>query len=518
MSYTKAAVTIESHESAPAWAQQNALLWKRRRHSSYHHPPRSLDAVDTDVFLLKVDLFLSELVRRLDFLESYGQIRLDAGIASAYATLETVRDSCSHASGELIGAGRRRAHILLETLEAQYHGAWATKDTVEQKLSAGMRLLEDFLADCEERAQSMGEVSRLGAMAGDLMDQGRRKVDEGLEKAKGVVDDGLEKAKGVVDDGLERAKGVVDDGLERARRAKASLGESIERAMARAQEHGLIRYDDLPQPWQVNPHIRRGYRFSATKVDCLRSVLTVFSNETVNIWSHAVGLVVVLALALHWYPSSVNFSASAPADVAIAAVFFLAAAKCLVCSAVWHTMSSIAQQSVLERFACVDYSGISLLIAASIITTEYTAFYCEPASRRAYMAATAALGLAGIAVSWHPRFNGADMSAARVAFYVGLALSGFLPLVQLAATRGPAWCLSFYAPVFKSIAVYLLGACVYAAKIPERWRPGLFDYVGGSHNLWHLAVLAGIFFHYLAMQEFFAGAFRRARTDGCHLA
>ena len=438
---------------------------------------------------MQVDLFLSELARRLDFIESYGQLKLDAGISRAHATLEAVRDSCSYASGELIGAGRRRAKNLVDTLEAQYQGALATRDTLEQKIHAGLHLLESFLADCEGRAYAIRETG-LGAMAGGLMDEGRRVVDEGLEKAKEVV----------------------DEGIERARRAKESLKESTEKAIARAREHGLIGYDDLPHPWRVNPHIIRGYRFTESKLECIWSVLSV-SNETVNIWSHAVGLIIVLAIAFYIYPMSVNFSMSTNADVLIAAVFFIAACKCLVCSTMWHTMNGIAKQTLLERFACVDYTGISLLIAASIMTTEYTAFYCEPISRWIYMGTTAVLGICGIIIPWHPTFNRPDMSWARVGFYVLLALSGFIPAVQLNLTRGPAWCYYFYAPVAKSVAVYLIGACVYASKIPERWWPGGFDYVGGSHNLWHLAVLGGILFHYVAMQDFFAGAFLRAEQQ-----
>jgi len=164
----------------------------------------------------------------------------------------------------------------------------------------------------------------------------------------------------------------------------------------------------------------------------------------------------------------------------------------------------------MERFACVDYTGISFLVAASIMTTEYTAFYCEPKSRYFWMTLTALLGLGGTILPWHPTFNRADMAWARVGFYVTLASTGFMPVVQIMATRGPSWALFFYAPIFKSIAVYFTGALLYAMKLPEKWFPGMFDYVGGSHNIWHVAVLGGILFHYLAMQEFFAKAFMRA--------
>lgn len=506
MAHTHAHASVLIESSSEQSRGSLPPLRNRRRHS-YHHRRRSIDPVEDDALLLKLDLFLSELGRRLDFLESYGNIKWDAGLARAYATLEAVRDSCSHASGELIGAGRRRAKVLVETLEGRYQGALATRDTLEQKIHAGIRLLEDVLAEIEHRAETMREVS-LTAVAGGLVDEGRRRVDEGIEKAKEVVDEGRRR----IDEGLGKAREVVDEGLERARQAKESLKESVEHAIARAREHGLIAYEDLPHPWRVNPHIIRGYRFTESKVDCVRSVLQV-SNETVNIWSHALGLVIVLAIAFYFYPTSHNFSLSSTADVVIAAVFFIAACKCLVCSTMWHTMNSIAEQSLMERFACVDYTGISLLIAASIMTAEYTALYCEPISRTIYMTTTAVLGVGGILVAWHPTFNRPDMSWARVAFYVSLAVSGFIPVIQLNLTRGPAWCYYFYAPVAKSVLVYLLGACVYASKIPERWWPGGFDYIGGSHNLWHLAVLGGILFHYMAMQDFFANAFERAKMS-----
>lgn len=214
----------------------------------------------------------------------------------------------------------------------------------------------------------------------------------------------------------------------------------------------------------IDPHIIKGYRFSDSKVECVKSIFDV-SNETVNIWSHVIGLVIVLAIAFHFYPSSVNFSQSSGTDILFAAMFFFAACKCLVCSIMWHTMSSIAEQGLMERFACVDYTGISLLIAASIMTTEYTAFYCEPVSRSIYIFLTATLGVGGVILPWHPTFNRADMNWARVLFYVSLAATGFAPVFQLSWTRGGAWSWYFYSPIIKSITVYLVGALIYAGQV-----------------------------------------------------
>lgn len=322
-------------------------------------------------------------------------------------------------------------------MEDHYNNALAKRETLEAKAQAAMRVMEDFLTDLEARALAVRE-RRLSEILG-----------EGLR---------------IAEEGFERAKEVVDESLEKARRAKESLKESIQLAVKRAQEHGLIRYEDLPHPWRVNPHITKGYRFSESVVDCMRSIFIV-SNETVNIWSHAIGLVIVLSIAFHFYPSSVNFSQSSKTDIFFAAMFFFAACKCLVCSMMWHTMSSIAEQTLMERFACVDYTGISLLIATSIMTTEYTAFYCEPVSRWTYIIATALLGVGGVILPWHPTFNRADMNWFRVLFYVSLAATGFAPVFQLSWSRGSEWAYLFYSPITKSIVVYLVGAIIYASQV-----------------------------------------------------
>lgn len=399
-----------------------------------------------------------------------------------------MRARCSQVSGEVLGAGRQRAQVMVKTIEAAYQDAMMAKETLADKVTEGIGLLESLLSDFETRAYKMREQGM--AHAGTLMGSSRR----------------------VMDESFGRAREVFDEGIERALKASESLEEHIEKAIARARTHGLLRYEDLPLPWQCNPHIRRGYRFCESTVDCVRSVFGI-SNETINIWTHAIGLFIVLSIAFYFYPSSRNFSNSTTADVLIAAVFFFAACKCLVCSTMWHTMNSVANKTLLERFACVDYTGISLLIAASIMTTEYTAFYCEPVSRWIYMVSTLLLGIGGSILPWHPTFNRPDMAWARVAFYSTLGATGFAPIAQLNLTRGADWAWEFYSPIAKSIAVYIIGALVYASKVPERWFPGVFDYCGTSHNLWHLAVLGGILFHYFAMEEFFSQAFDRAKNE-----
>lgn len=177
-------------------------------------------------------------------------------------------------------------------------------------------------------------------------------------------------------------------------------------------------------------------------------------------------------------------------------------------------MNGISHQTLLERYACIDYTGISLLVGASIMTFEYTAFYCDPAPRWAYISLTAALSLAGVYLPWNPTFNRNDLAWVRVTFYVTLALTSLFPFAQLIYNRGLEYTSSFYTPALPSMAIYFVGAIIYAARVPERWLPGKFDYLGASHNIWHVAVLCGIVAHYFAMQEMFSQAHGRS-SDQC---
>ncbi|KAH7132031.1 adiponectin receptor protein 1 [Dendryphion nanum] len=483
-----------SHEEPPmrSYGTFSREEQRRRRHSSHHTSHTTPWAVDSENVQVLLENFISELGCRLDFLESYGHLRLDTGVEYAYSTLLAVREACSKISDGAIEEGRRRAGVFVETLEGRYKDALASKESLEQKVQEGVRLMEAYLTEFETRAYAIRDAG-IGSVAHEFYEGGRRRVDEGFERAREVMDSGLDKAR--------RTRETIELTIEHA----------VERALLRAKEHGLISYDDLPDPWKINPHIIKGYRFSEGKWACVRSVFGIH-NELFNIWSHMIGLFIVLSIAFYFYPRNVNFSISTNSDIFIAAVFFFAACKCLACSTIWHTMNSISHQTLLERFACVDYTGISLLVAASIMTTEYAAFYCEPTSRWTYMLTTAFLGIGGVILPWHPTFNRQDMAWLRVLFYVSLAATGFLPVGQLAATRGIAGAVYFYAPVTKSILVYLCGALLYASKVPERWFPGTFDYVGCSHNIWHVAVLFGILFHYTAMQDMFSQALLRAQT------
>ena len=52
-------------------------------------------------------------------------------------------------------------------------------------------------------------------------------------------------------------------------------------------------------------------------------------------------------------------------------------------------------------------------------------------------------------------------------------------------------------------AVYIIGAAIYALRIPERWYPRKFDRFGQSHNIFHVAVIIGAAIHFNESMKLF---------------
>jgi adiponectin receptor len=59
----------------------------------------------------------------------------------------------------------------------------------------------------------------------------------------------------------------------------------------------------------------------------------------------------------------------------------------------------------MKRAAILDYIGISLLIAASIVMTEYYGFYCDPFYARIYMITAGIAGAIGFILPWFDWFD-----------------------------------------------------------------------------------------------------------------
>lgn len=273
----------------------------------------------------------------------------------------------------------------------------------------------------------------------------------------------------------------------------------------------LIHYADLPMLWKNNEYILSGYRFIPLEnwSALLKSAFELH-NETINIHSHLAGALIVLPL---FWPSKGLDDQTTWADRLVQTIYLIAAMKCLVSSVVWHVFAGCANAKWFERAACIDYSGVALLVAASVWTTIYNEFYCQPNLAMLYSLTTLVVGIIGAVVPWAAWFNERKNKSLRIGVFLGMCFTSLAPFFHATYEHGLFKTLNFLAPIIPSLLCYIVGLTLYATNFPERYWPGSFDIFGHAHQFWHVSIVLAILLHYRAALAFHANRFEFSCTD-----
>lgn len=146
----------------------------------------------------------------------------------------------------------------------------------------------------------------------------------------------------------------------------------------------LLTYEELPEWYKDNEHIRDGYRpVSGSAVTSFRSLLYIH-NETINIYSHlipALAFIVAEGAVLRYL--NATYRDVKIQDGLVFSFFVLTAIACLSLSACYHTLTnhSLAVDSLWLR---MDFVGIVALTVGDFVSGIYMVFWCEPIQRAAY--------------------------------------------------------------------------------------------------------------------------------------
>ncbi|GEQ71906.1 hypothetical protein JCM33374_g5592 [Metschnikowia sp. JCM 33374] len=261
---------------------------------------------------------------------------------------------------------------------------------------------------------------------------------------------------------------------------------NFNRALKAAQK-GYLHYYQLPLSWRENRYIIHGYRFNLSHREMWKSMFHFNHNESANIWTHVLGALTICYLGLVHFPSTDVYANNSRMGNTMMFIFILAALECLVSSVLWHTYSCFAQLKIRNRFACVDYTGITVLITCSVIAVEYCSLYNYTKLFYSFMAVSIASGLAGFLFNWSPYFDRPDCRPFRIGFFVSLAFLGATTFLCKWYYEGIVTAFYFYSPlVYKSFIWYWAGVVFYGGLIPERWRYDIIinedDICGHEHN------------------------------------
>lgn len=259
----------------------------------------------------------------------------------------------------------------------------------------------------------------------------------------------------------------------------------------------LLYWEDLAA-WQRDNHfIHSGYRPATNSfISCIHS-LSYLQNESVNIYTHLLGALLTFPIAYWFYHAiTVRYPTAHTADTVVFGCFFVGSAFCFAMSATYHTISN--HSAVIARKANgLDYLGIVGLITGSFIPSIFYGFYCRPHLQHLYWGMICSISIACVIITSLERFRTPEWRKFRAILFVSMGLSGVFPITHWILSNGVG-------QVRRGIgldwlllqgALYILGAYIYASRIPEKWHPGRYDIVGHSHQIFHVLVIMAAVAH-----------------------
>ena len=192
-------------------------------------------------------------------------------------------------------------------------------------------------------------------------------------------------------------------------------------------------------------------------------------------------------------------------------IIILSAMLCFAFSATFHSIGSMSaiHHNILNRF---DYGGISLLISGSCYPPYYYFFYHANTIKYFYLTEITVLGVGTFLYSLTDDFNKPKRRSMRGIIFLIFGLCTGIPVLHMAFFGDK---IKGYGPGLRLIHWYLggisyvLGALLYILRYPEKKYPGKFDYIGASHQLFHILVFFGAFFHFFGSIDAYNYRFKR---------
>ncbi|KAH9303976.1 hypothetical protein KI387_008380 [Taxus chinensis] len=222
------------------------------------------------------------------------------------------------------------------------------------------------------------------------------------------------------------------------------------------QECSLVNFDALPEYMKDNEYILKYYRSEWPLKQILWSIFS-WHNETLNIWTHLVGFLLFLALTI-----------SSGMELTGIAEF-----------------SSLFPRSLQKELQPVNASDHYVL--------------CTPIWQVVYLTGITTMAAFTVLILLTPAFSTARFRSFRAMLFLAMGFSGVVPAIHAVTTNwNEPHCFVTLAYELAMAFFYAVGTFFYVSRIPERWKPGLFDIAGHSHQIFHLFVVAGAFAHYCA--------------------
>eukprot|EP00831_Metopus_contortus_P063280 TRINITY_DN5571_c0_g1_i4.p1 TRINITY_DN5571_c0_g1~~TRINITY_DN5571_c0_g1_i4.p1 ORF type:complete len:436 (-),score=31.65 TRINITY_DN5571_c0_g1_i4:61-1329(-) len=175
------------------------------------------------------------------------------------------------------------------------------------------------------------------------------------------------------------------------------------------------------------------------------------------------------------------------------------AIACMMCSSSFHLLYMMNRffHTIMSR---VDYSGISFLIAGSTFPPLIYGYACTTVTKIVYIILIDTFCLLAFLMTICPNIVNPRFRALRGFVYIAVGLLAGAPGFQLLFVNDSTVVMRIFYWLLGGI-LYVSGALIYIARIPERWFPGKFDKFGHGHNWFHFFVLIAAICHFFGSLE-----------------
>lgn len=373
----------------------------------------------------------------------------------------------------------------------------------------GLEQAKVFIVKGEENLHVMfqtvkGNVQGTAVKIKGNMHDAAEKMQDNMHEAAEKMHEMIKSTKENMSDAAERVQVILKTAKDNVQESMHDAADKAERISKRAIELArsgwyLLSHFELPEWLRDNDFLSHHHRPPMPSFrSCFKSIFKIHT-ETGNIWTHLIGFLAFICVTIYMFLRPITTANPFPKDwqeKLVFGAFFAGAILCLGFSWIFHTVycHSVMVSKVFSR---LDYSGIALLIMGSFIPPLYYGFYCSRVLKIVYMSIICTLGILCIIVSLWSKFNTPKYRVLRAGLFLTFGCSGVVPAIHFMVAYGVTMAHRQASVGWMALMglLYILGAIMYATRIPERFFPGKCDIWFQSHQIFHVLVVVAAFVH-----------------------
>jgi len=249
--------------------------------------------------------------------------------------------------------------------------------------------------------------------------------------------------------------------------------------------------------WTKRPYILWGYRNKQSYKECINSIFQIH-NEFGNIWTHLIGVFIFMFL----FVKNIIYPIDIPYYRLTSSIYILSCIFMFGSSSFFHLISSNSSL-VYERALRVDIIGITAITISTYIVGIRYCLWCYTDIAHIYYIIIGFLGFIAIGWSLIPSLiKNFTFSVCFFALFTSFSLIIIYHWFIIIGESGYEQKDVFLWKYLNTYITYAIGFIFFFTGFPERMFPGRLDFIGHSHQIWHILIVLGTIQYYIAIKAY----------------